>query len=646
MRPLFRNVPRGQVAVLSLVLLLMQNCGASPTEPNVTSAIPKDDGEELLANMNLTLFKERFPRLIPYMTFYVANNYVNGQAALAQNYAKELSGTLPRKIPQQHLQQQLQHSLLRLTGIPRRGGGNKYHVGSPNQDAKFIPSVQFDPRNIGGDNDYFSPVKYNAKINYADYSTPTYQQVFQVQKIYPEITTPSSQILHKQNRYYIARPLRPPAREHLLKKPLVVDGPQDDYDQDYAARPAVAFNYPSNEFEGPRYVSSPVQQPAVVKQQYETAERKPSLITAVYRKPSVNLNNLIESFQLSERLPERLNKDNIDNSIKALVEILNILHNSRKEDFPQSQGPPPPPQLNGYENYKPKTRPKVITETKFQVTPNPLYITDDPERHKTTEYVDDVPIKAQVQPDYNHVKDEKVEYYVPYVQDISNDAKQGFRPTVRPDAPTDHSYEITEDVDDDILQDGRYALPISTEASTNKGYVAPNEIAPSEMKMPKTSAKYGATRGKPSVDYPAYATIPETSFSCKEQRYKGFFGDPATGCQVWHYCDLNGGKSSFLCPNGTIFSQIALTCDWWFNVKCETTTQLYVLNERLYKYILPIMPKFPEDFTGPEVDRYLELKFKEMEAKLKEKKLKKQQEEKNKQKGKSQTTDDDDDNDE
>ena len=38
------------------------------------------------------------------------------------------------------------------------------------------------------------------------------------------------------------------------------------------------------------------------------------------------------------------------------------------------------------------------------------------------------------------------------------------------------------------------------------------------------------------------------------------------------------------------------------------------------------MPKFPEDFMGPEVDRYLELKFKEMEAMLKEKLLKMQQE--------------------
>lgn len=133
----------------------------------------------------------------------------------------------------------------------------------------------------------------------------------------------------------------------------------------------------------------------------------------------------------------------------------------------------------------------------------------------------------------------------------------------------------------------------------------------------------GGTPGKPGVDYPALSSIPPTSFNCKTQRYKGFFGDPDTNCQVmliihfcgtflvrifelqvWHYCDLNGGQASFLCPNGTIFSQVALTCDWWFNVKCATTPQLYVLNERLYKYILPLSPKFPEDYSGPLVDRY------------------------------------------
>ncbi|XP_039948687.1 uncharacterized protein LOC120766964 [Bactrocera tryoni] len=126
----------------------------------------------------------------------------------------------------------------------------------------------------------------------------------------------------------------------------------------------------------------------------------------------------------------------------------------------------------------------------------------------------------------------------------------------------------------------------------------------------------GPSTGRAGIDYPNYADIPQTNFNCAEQRYKGFFGDPETNCQVWHYCDLNGGKASFLCPNGTIFSQIALTCDWWFNVKCSTTAQLYVLNERLYKYILPFTPKFPEDYSGPLVDKYLAMKFQEMEEKM------------------------------
>lgn len=42
----------------------------------------------------------------------------------------------------------------------------------------------------------------------------------------------------------------------------------------------------------------------------------------------------------------------------------------------------------------------------------------------------------------------------------------------------------------------------------------------------------GSTPGRAGVDYPAYAEIPTTDFSCKNQRYKGFFGDPETSCQV------------------------------------------------------------------------------------------------------------------
>ncbi|XP_034828423.1 uncharacterized protein [Maniola hyperantus] len=141
--------------------------------------------------------------------------------------------------------------------------------------------------------------------------------------------------------------------------------------------------------------------------------------------------------------------------------------------------------------------------------------------------------------------------------------------------------------------------------------------------LPVTSDNEGGTPGRPDVDYPILTVIPPTSFDCKTQRYKGFFADTETRCQVWHYCDLNGGQASFLCPNGTIFSQAALTCDWWFNVRCASTTQLYVLNESLYKYILPHSPKFPEDYSGPLVDKYLTLKFKEMEEQFKKNKNKK-----------------------
>lgn len=58
--------------------------------------------------------------------------------------------------------------------------------------------------------------------------------------------------------------------------------------------------------------------------------------------------------------------------------------------------------------------------------------------------------------------------------------------------------------------------------------------------------------GRPGIDYPILHEIPETSFSCKEQRYKGFFGDVETGCQVryFFYKKITGGgqhKFKFKC---------------------------------------------------------------------------------------------------
>ncbi|CAG9809502.1 unnamed protein product [Chironomus riparius] len=89
--------------------------------------------------------------------------------------------------------------------------------------------------------------------------------------------------------------------------------------------------------------------------------------------------------------------------------------------------------------------------------------------------------------------------------------------------------------------------------------------------------------GRPGSDYPILAAVPYTNFYCDEQPYPGFFADVETRCQGWHYCDIDGRQATFLCPNGTQFSQAVLTCDWWFNVRCELSPQLYAINARLYQ---------------------------------------------------------------
>ena len=51
----------------------------------------------------------------------------------------------------------------------------------------------------------------------------------------------------------------------------------------------------------------------------------------------------------------------------------------------------------------------------------------------------------------------------------------------------------------------------------------------------------------------------------------GYYADPEMQCQGYHVClssqfmpGIADRKMSFLCPNGTIFSQALFTCDWWY----------------------------------------------------------------------------------
>lgn len=49
-------------------------------------------------------------------------------------------------------------------------------------------------------------------------------------------------------------------------------------------------------------------------------------------------------------------------------------------------------------------------------------------------------------------------------------------------------------------------------------------------------------------------------------------------------CQEGGRKSSFLCPNGTLFNQKVYVCDWWHNVDCSGSSSHFELNSKLYEY--------------------------------------------------------------
>nr|XP_053627653.1 pro-resilin-like [Cherax quadricarinatus] len=92
--------------------------------------------------------------------------------------------------------------------------------------------------------------------------------------------------------------------------------------------------------------------------------------------------------------------------------------------------------------------------------------------------------------------------------------------------------------------------------------------------------------GVPGEDYPVLSSPPDTGFSCDDQAVPGYYADtaPDASCQVFHICQdraVRRQKDSFLCPNGTIFNQQYLVCDWWFNVDCSQAENFYSVNEQI-----------------------------------------------------------------
>jgi len=76
-----------------------------------------------------------------------------------------------------------------------------------------------------------------------------------------------------------------------------------------------------------------------------------------------------------------------------------------------------------------------------------------------------------------------------------------------------------------------------------------------------------------------------TSFQCSGQQWPGYYADMEANCQVFHICQADGRQDAFLCPNGTIFSQMNLVCVYWWQFDCSSAQSLYELNMDLYNMV-------------------------------------------------------------
>ena len=139
-------------------------------------------------------------------------------------------------------------------------------------------------------------------------------------------------------------------------------------------------------------------------------------------------------------------------------------------------------------------------------------------------------------------------------------------------------------------------LPSSVEESGAVGNAVDSPIQSiSAEAVPRTSKNPGSTLGQQNLDdydtdYPRHSELPPTDFRCADQKYSGYYADVSTRCQMFHVCHKSQ-QWSFLCPNGTIFSQEARVCVWWSDFDCSRSLSLYELNSSLFDITALVPPQ-------------------------------------------------------
>ncbi|XP_055348942.1 uncharacterized protein LOC129595837 [Paramacrobiotus metropolitanus] len=135
----------------------------------------------------------------------------------------------------------------------------------------------------------------------------------------------------------------------------------------------------------------------------------------------------------------------------------------------------------------------------------------------------------------------------------------------------------------------------------NPGAVGPPYVW--DLQKPRMDAASVAAMLTQKADgqYPTYVPIPQGGFDCNSKKMPGYYADTEFQCQVYHRCDINGNMTSYICDNTTVFDQVTLICDYWFNVDCSRSQEFEEFaNRRLYQEELPLFDTPPADYVAPQ----------------------------------------------
>ncbi|KAL4711393.1 hypothetical protein ACJJTC_016147 [Scirpophaga incertulas] len=618
-------------------MMLDVQSGFSPMTPkSIEMPVKENTRKRKLINSTKLSINERYRRLIPYMTFYYANDLVSPttESYSSKNVEVEKAEIVEAKTIQQQPEPRQSKKLVYNSNhnIPLYQGNRltQYNIASANPTKYLYKEVIPPPQNTKNSN--FNPYLSDHRgINY-EYERivqkpmyKTHSVPFSTRKPYYNLfrdeDSSSVQYYTSEKEYTPKYKLIPyeqtppvkvlPQNDNVYRVPkLPVSAPISNKEQVYIKPRPLRPEYTYENFHSPQTTSAR-KPPAVVSETYFENRRPQSvLIQPVIEsgfKPIVNptIHTTLAPIIASEQNEKPIHHFEIQKQ-HHVVDITPDVPTGFKPNYYQ------------YLVDKPTVKPPQYVQTNTITLAdllNSLQLNKSIPKPITRENVG-ASIKTLLQV-LNALKTSpQQDNAVPVSSTTKPFIEEKIIVTAKPEVVT-----LAPIVNEPDFHDEPYLSDVKTPSQHIDDFSMGLSTS-QRFPQPVNSDDEGGTPGRPGIDYPVLTTIPETEFDCKTQRYKGFFADPATRCQVWHYCDLNGGQASFLCPNGTIFSQAALTCDWWFNVRCASTPQLYVLNESLYKYILPHSPKFPEDYSGPLVDKYLTLKFKEMEEQFKKNKHK------------------------